>query len=92
MVMVIIVSAYAFLSLVYWVWMAYGSVRVVRAVPLLSKLNSAKPEHWPRLSVIVPARNEADKLEEAARTLLAEDYPELEIVLGCTAIFTETRT
>ena len=81
MVIVIIVSLYVFLSLVYWVWMAYGSVRVIGAVPLLAKLNSADPEHWPSVSVIVPARNEALKLGSAVQTLLEEDYPRLEIVL-----------
>ncbi len=81
MVMVIIVSVYVLLSLVYWVWMAYGSVRVVGAVPLLAKLNPVEPEHWPSVSVIVPARNEADKLGPAVQTLLEEDYQRLEIVL-----------
>ena len=77
----ILLVGYTVLSLVYWLWMLYGAVRVRRAVPLLAELNVPEPEHWPRLAVIVPARNEADKLEEAARTLLEEDYPELEIVL-----------
>ena len=35
---------------------------------------------YPRLSVIVAARNEEAALERAARTLLALDYPDLEIV------------
>ena len=73
--------AYAFLSLLYWLWSLYGAVRVSRAVPLLAKLDLPQPDHWPSLSVIVPACNEADKLEPAVRTLLAEDYPDLQIVL-----------
>lgn len=35
---------------------------------------------WPRLSVIVPARNEAAHVEDALRSLLASDYPDLEII------------
>lgn len=35
---------------------------------------------WPRLSVVVAARDEADHVERAMRTLLALDYPDLEIV------------
>jgi glycosyltransferase involved in cell wall biosynthesis len=33
----------------------------------------------PSLSVVVPARNEQAKIEECLRSLLAQDYPELEI-------------
>lgn len=81
MVIIIILAVYVLLSLIYWLWMAYGSVRVMQTVPLLAGLAPREPEHWPRLSVIVPARNEADKLASAVGTLLEEDYPELEIVL-----------
>lgn len=77
----ILLVLYAFSSLLYWLWMAYGSVRILQAVPLLAKLNPPQPLRWPSLSVIVPARNEADKLEAAAQTLLDEDYPNLQIVL-----------
>ena len=38
------------------------------------------PEPLPRLSVVVPARNEEATVEEAMRTLLAADYPEVEVV------------
>jgi glycosyltransferase involved in cell wall biosynthesis len=40
----------------------------------------AVPAEWPLLSVIVPARDEGEKIEEAMRSLLALDYPHLEIV------------
>ena len=33
----------------------------------------------PRVSVVVPARNEGAKVEECLRSLLAQDYPELDI-------------
>ena len=35
---------------------------------------------WPRLSIIVPACNEARHIEAALETLLAQDYPDFEIV------------
>ena len=35
---------------------------------------------WPRLSVVVPARNEGTDIEEALRSLLAQDYPDLEVI------------
>jgi len=40
----------------------------------------APPAEWPALSVIVPARDEGAKIEEAMRSLLALDYPNLEII------------
>lgn len=36
---------------------------------------------WPRVSVIIPACNEAPTLEGATRSRLADDYPSLELVL-----------
>jgi len=77
----ILLGAYAFLALLYWLWSACRAVRLRRAVPLLANLKPPPPDRWGRLSVVVPARNEADTLEPAVRTLLAEDYPDLEIIL-----------
>lgn len=39
------------------------------------------PDPWPKLSVLVPARNEATTLKDAMSTLLAQDYPDMEVVL-----------
>jgi glycosyltransferase involved in cell wall biosynthesis len=36
---------------------------------------------WPRLSVVIAACNEADTIEAALASLVAEDYPDLEIVV-----------
>jgi biofilm PGA synthesis N-glycosyltransferase PgaC len=38
------------------------------------------PARWPRVSVLVPAYNEEETIERALRSLLAVDYPDLEIV------------
>lgn len=38
------------------------------------------PAEWPTLSVIVPARDEGEKIEAAMRSLLTLDYPDLEII------------
>lgn len=39
-----------------------------------------EPQQWPWLSVIVPARNEGQKIEAALQSLLASDYLHLEII------------
>src|SRR5262245_59840824 len=38
------------------------------------------PEKWPRVSILVPARNEGVQIEAALKSLLAIDYPDLEII------------
>ena len=75
-----LIAAYTALGLAYWLWMVHGMVRLRRGVPLLARLRLPGPPRWPRLSVVVPACDEADKIEPAARTLLAEDYPDLELL------------
>ena len=76
-----LLAAYLAAALAYWLWAAYAMLRVSRDIPRLSEVAPPDPPRWPRLSVIIPAANEADKIEAAARTLLAEDYPDLQIIL-----------
>jgi len=73
--------AYVFLGCVYWLYLAVGAVRVLWSVPWLSEMPAADPAGWPRLSIVVPAANEADSIESAVRSILAQDYPDLELVL-----------
>lgn len=54
--------------------------RFRRRFPTLREWEGPQPASWPRLSVIVPSRNEAGEVEKATRSLLAQDYPNLEIV------------
>src|SRR5262252_7003005 len=56
-------------------------IRSVRSLPCLSEQETHTPSLWPRLSVVVPACNEAPHLESAVLTLTQQDYPDLEIVL-----------
>lgn len=39
------------------------------------------PKVWPRVSVLLPARNEAANIGPCVRTLLTQDYPDLEILV-----------
>lgn len=66
---------------VCWCCATWIALRVRRAIPELRKLDSPPPERWPRLSIIVPARDEAQDVEAAARSRLATDYPDFELVL-----------
>lgn len=57
------------------------AVVVLRGMRRLRQLSDQPPaESLPSLSVVVPARNEADELEPALRSLLEVEYPEIEII------------
>lgn len=51
-----------------------------RNFPALREWEGPMLTDWPKVSVIVPCRNEARGVEEAMSSLLAQDYPNLEIV------------
>ena len=55
-------------------------LRFRRRFPTLREWAGPSPHVWPRVSVIVPCRNEARGVEKAMSSLLALDYPDLEIV------------
>ena len=76
----VIVSALLVLGLLYWLRTAWGVVRL-RSLPDLDALTPPAPARRPKLSVVIAACNEADKIAPAVETLLAADYPNLEIVL-----------
>lgn len=54
-------------------------VRHRNAIPTLPALDRSVT--WPRLSVVVPARDEASAIGRAVESLLAQDYPDLEVVV-----------
>jgi glycosyltransferase involved in cell wall biosynthesis len=55
--------------------------RVMRALPRIERLEAPSPARWPRVSLVMPARDEERTLEAAMRSKLANTYPELELVL-----------
>lgn len=65
----------------YWVIQFILLRKVARAVPMLEDVVSDETGGWPRVSVIMPARDEARGLETALRSRLAEDYHDLELIL-----------
>ena len=73
--------AVAMIGLGYAVASAWGTARIVRSLPVLADDTSPPPPRWPSVSLIVPARDEAETLGPAIRSRLAEGYPELEVVL-----------
>src|SRR5262245_30029248 len=62
--------------LTHGIRVAYGASKL----PRLQRFPLAEPEDCPNVSVIFAARDEEEKLPGALATLLALDYPRLEIV------------
>jgi len=65
---------------VVWLVQAVVYVHNLRGMRTLAKLTPPEPKHWPRVSVIAPARDEAASIGSALRSRLLDDYPDLEIV------------
>jgi hypothetical protein len=76
-----LVVAWAALGATSSLLLLYGAVMLVRRCPQLGRLYAPDPPSWPALSVVVPARDEARTIEPALASLLAQDYPGLEVVL-----------
>jgi hypothetical protein len=64
-----------------WTLILVSFARVRLLLPRLDGVPGEAPaEGWPRLSVIVPSRDEAAAVEAGCRSLLAQDYPDLELI------------
>ncbi len=80
--------------MIWWLLFAIGwlvaAVWAARGVPMVHFLRNgrladragslADPEAWPTVSVVVPARDEAKRIEQALRSLARLDYPALEVI------------
>lgn len=40
-----------------------------------------EPSRWPKVSILVPARNESENIELCVQSLLAQDYPNFEVLV-----------
>jgi glycosyltransferase involved in cell wall biosynthesis len=64
-----------------WIWRLCEAAIGIRRVPELTDPQWNAPlNQTPRVSIIVPARNEDAALEPAMRSLLALDYPDYEVI------------
>lgn len=63
------------LSLALWLHLLLGRNGFWRARPHIEDEAPPELQSWPPIAAIVPARNEADHVETALRSLLAQNYP-----------------
>ena len=75
-----LLAAYAALSSLVWVWGFGFILKQLFAAPHVSKVSAPEPETYPSLSILVPACNESDSIEPALRSLLEQDYPDMQVI------------
>ena len=74
-------EALLFLGCLPWYLVAWGIWLSLKHVQSLPSISSDGDRSHPRLSVIIAARNEAHTIENALKSVLAQKYPNLEIIL-----------
>lgn len=81
-------------SVAFWFWTTFSAVDFLNALmmgglllyaasrtPTLIRIAAAAPALWPRVSIVVAARNEERNVEAGIRSLLTLDYPDLQITV-----------
>ena len=76
-----VVAGWAALAALGWIVAYVGGARALASLPRLGAVTPPEPSPFPRLSIVIPACNEAATIEPAIATLLAQDHPNLEIVV-----------
>lgn len=66
--------------LLFWLVAALILWRGARRMRRLATLTAPAPEPWPKVSIVLAARNEGATLGAAVPTMLALDYPDYEII------------
>ena len=76
-----ILFAFGWFVAVFWAGGAFRLPRFLRDGRLEKRAASVPvPKEWPKVSVVVPARDEAKHIEEALRSLARMDYPDFEVI------------
>jgi hopene-associated glycosyltransferase HpnB len=73
--------ALAILLLVLWVYLWLARCRLAGASDFDAVDTQRLPERWPSVSVVIPARNEADILRFTLPSLLSLYYPQVQVLL-----------
>jgi len=68
----ILVTLFIFIMLV---------IAVINTLTLRNLKDYKNPRNYPRISVLVPARNEEDKIYACVKSLLAQDYPDFQVIV-----------
>jgi cellulose synthase/poly-beta-1,6-N-acetylglucosamine synthase-like glycosyltransferase len=76
-----LVGLLSVLVLLYAIAVASSALGAMRSVPLVSDIAPRPLARWPRVSVVIPACNEGDTIEQALVSRLEEGYPDAEYIV-----------
>jgi len=65
----------------YWLVQLIAAIRIIRHVPVLENIPDQELPEWPRVSVIMPARNEEQTMVKALGIRLKDEYPNIEYII-----------
>lgn len=74
-----VILAIIFLSAVLLFLLGTLAVAILNLFTLRSLSTYHRTEHTPRVSILVPARNERESIETCIRSLLSQNYPDFEV-------------
>ena len=79
----LLIKLLALVAVVPWCIAPFFTLLLKQFVPKFEQVapRTSPKGSLPRLSVLIPACNEADTIEHALRTLLKQEYPNLEVVV-----------
>ena len=66
---------FGFLPLAIWLYLLCCAGRLLAVARARYACRSPRPAAWPSVVAVVPARNEADVIQQSIGSLLAQDYP-----------------
>ncbi|MDT7042939.1 glycosyltransferase [Candidatus Nitronereus thalassa] len=64
-------------------WLPIGILLILKrhALTVLASLDEGPTQNWPKVTVVIPARNEERNVNQALQSVLRLDYPDLQIVV-----------
>jgi glycosyltransferase involved in cell wall biosynthesis len=76
--LIISITAGIFLT---WIYLLFFMIKSLRQTPRLARIKNIKNNNFPKVSIIVPARNEETYIRKCVDSLVKQDYPDFEIIL-----------
>lgn len=73
-------AAYVLLGVLAWAGVAFATVKGRKRMQLLFRPGFAVPDPPPKVSVLVPAKDEGPHIAACLSTILGQDYPNFEVI------------
>jgi hypothetical protein len=71
----------SYVDVLIFIYAAAGALRLVTGTPQSTDRRPASIDEWPRISIVIPSRDQGAFLEQAIRSVLEQRYPNLELLV-----------